>query len=525
MATLKLSCKNQALEWENNSEEIIAGNIKIDKIAFEFCELWDGFTKTAVFRKDDKALLVLLDNDCICEIPPEVTQTSGIVYIGVFGVKGDQKRTTEVKGLYLAEGVVTDGETPGEPTPDIYQQIVNLCTEAVETSKRVETETKELNEQSKAVLEAEAERMAAEEYRQYSEDERKNNELLRDEHESNRQSAEEERQQTFETLKDEFEHNNQAMSQGLAWFENESQQALDQFQADTSTALSGFDVEKQQALDHFAEQSEVELEKVQTATDRANEAVDNMPNVYANVLKGNKSGEAVVITDISPIEHNMGVKVSGVSDVGTVKVKKYGKNLLNRNATEVSKGTLTFDGNRQTFTSVGGGGDLRTKIGRYKDFVGKTITVSYTFVDYKGRYPSFYTYIQADSTALVYSSNYDKTTKLLKMTYTIPENDSAEFLTIRQYIGYITSVDGDYVTIDNFQVEIGDIVTEWEEYKEPITYTPYADGTVEGVKSIYPNMTLMTDKQGVLVECEYNKDTNKVIENLVNAIISLGGNV
>ena len=214
-----------------------------------------------------------------------------------------------------------------------------------------------------------------------------------------------------------------------------------------------------------------------------------------------------------------------IEDISTVKVKKYGKNLLNRNATAVFKGMLTFDGSRQTFTSVGGGGDLTTIIGKYKDFVGKTITVSYIFVDYQGSHNSFTTYIQADSTALTSAYRYDPTTKLFEMTYTIPENDTAENLKIRQYVGYITSADGDYITIDNLQVEIGDAVTEYEEYKEPIEYSVSADGTVDGVTSIYPTTTLVTDTAGAVIDCTYNRDINKAFEELYNAIISTGGNV
>ena len=40
-------------------------------------------------------------------------------------------------------------------------------------------------------------------------------------------------------------------------------------------------------------------------------------------------------------------------------------------------------------------------------------------------------------------------------------------------------------------------------------YTPNADGTVEGVMSLYPNITLLTDTEGVIIDCEYNKDINK----------------
>ena len=61
-------------------------------------------------------------------------------------------------------------------------------------------------------------------------------------------------------------------------------------------------------------------------------------------------------------------------------------------------------------------------------------------------------------------------------------------------------------------------------YIEPTIYTPNADGTVEGVTSVYPATTLMAGND-ICVLAEYNKDTNKVIENLVSAIISLGGNV
>lgn len=56
-------------------------------------------------------------------------------------------------------------------------------------------------------------------------------------------------------------------------------------------------------------------------------------------------------------------------------------------------------------------------------------------------------------------------------------------------------------------------------------YTTAADGTVSDLTSISPNMTILTDTEGVIVECEYNRDTNKVIDKLINAITALGGTV
>lgn len=67
--------------------------------------------------------------------------------------------------------------------------------------------------------------------------------------------------------------------------------------------------------------------------------------------------------------------------------------------------------------------------------------------------------------------------------------------------------------------------TEYEYPQEVKTHIPAADGTVSGVTSLSPSMTILTDTEGVIVECEYNRDTNKVIDKLINAITALGGTV
>ena len=56
-------------------------------------------------------------------------------------------------------------------------------------------------------------------------------------------------------------------------------------------------------------------------------------------------------------------------------------------------------------------------------------------------------------------------------------------------------------------------------------YTPDASGNIEGITSLSPNMTILSDAEGLTVECEYIKDTNKVINKLINAITALGGSV
>ena len=65
------------------------------------------------------------------------------------------------------------------------------------------------------------------------------------------------------------------------------------------------------------------------------------------------------------------------------------------------------------------------------------------------------------------------------------------------------------------QLEFGTKKTDFEPYKEPQTETAIADGTVNGVKSVSPNMTLIADNDGVIINAKYintssNADTEKI---------------
>lgn len=74
------------------------------------------------------------------------------------------------------------------------------------------------------------------------------------------------------------------------------------------------------------------------------------------------------------------------------------------------------------------------------------------------------------------------------------------------------------------QIEIGSTATEYEPYKEPTTYTADENGKVEGVTSLYPTTTLIADSN-VSIECEYYRDARKVVQDLTDLILSLGGTV
>lgn len=82
---------------------------------------------------------------------------------------------------------------------------------------------------------------------------------------------------------------------------------------------------------------------------------------------------------------------------------------------------------------------------------------------------------------------------------------------------------GDYqdlqIHFKNIQLEVAE-ESDYEPYNGAI-YTPAADGVVSGVTSLSPCMTILTDTEGVTVECEYNRDTNKVIADILERIEAL----
>lgn len=70
-------------------------------------------------------------------------------------------------------------------------------------------------------------------------------------------------------------------------------------------------------------------------------------------------------------------------------------------------------------------------------------------------------------------------------------------------------------------IEAGETKTKFEKFEQLTTYTPTTDGTILDITSLSPTMTLLTDTEGAVVECEYNRDTNAVILDLYNKIADL----
>ena len=121
---INVRCKDQTLSYIK-MPLVTSGNINEDKIKFEFDQVWDGFTKTAIFYRNEADVYhMLLDENNSCFIPPEVLTSPGYVYFGVFGTKDDRVRTSEIIQYTVKRGAITEATKISDPTPDIYTQIM-----------------------------------------------------------------------------------------------------------------------------------------------------------------------------------------------------------------------------------------------------------------------------------------------------------------------------------------------------------------------------------------------------------------
>lgn len=239
---------------------------------------------------------------------------------------------------------------------------------------------------------------------------------------------------------------------------------------------------------------------------------------YANALKGSASGNAVRIDDSSPLEHEMAVRLTSDSvPVNGSVLKKYGKNLANVNAdlkdcfvkNEDGSYTLTklANGNRSTTVPVvvPKGVPVMVAIKNIRASItgaaGQLLQIGFVFDEGN---PSY--------TAAKVEGNWIQ-------SYTFQRNLTAVRLLI-----YDDNAAGDWCSFDSVQVELGSVATEHEEYRPMEQYTADENGVVEGIIGNGEEMTFVADS-GVTISAEYNKDINKAVETLVNAIISLGGKV
>ena len=110
---------------------VVENNVNTVTATYTFDTAWDGYTKTALFWTDTVTAIPVLLVDGVCAFPHEVMATGEPVNFGVYGLTtGKRGETLRINSspliLRLEEGTYRASTAPIDPTPDVYEQIINL---------------------------------------------------------------------------------------------------------------------------------------------------------------------------------------------------------------------------------------------------------------------------------------------------------------------------------------------------------------------------------------------------------------
>ena len=427
-------------------DNTIADSIMFEKIRFNFPDAWNGYDKTAVFRNGETKISVVLNSDSTlctreneCYVPFEVIKAPYFT-VSVFGVSGESRATTPQVRINVFESGYGEGDVPSEPTPTQYEQLVSLANATKQIAQSVR-------------------------------DDADNGLFIGEKGDTGPQGEK----------GDAFTYSD---------FTAEQLAALKGEKGDTGdTGPQGIQGEKG---DKGEKGNKGDPGEVTTAY--AN-------NTFANAPKGSKSGSAILIDDVSPVTHDMSVKISSdtVEDLTAVKVKKYGKNLFDKN-------------NRYTIYGFLSGGIITQNNYCRTIYIPCLPNTTYTVSKIQS---SRFAVAFAEETPAIGSTVHDiiRSDTSTSITATSSTNDNYIVVWVF-HSNYDTTITLNEI-LSNLQIQLGTTATEYEPYITPTEYTPTADGVVNGVTSLYPNTTLTTDTNGVMIDCEYNTDIKKYIDNKI----------
>lgn len=265
---------------------------------------------------------------------------------------------------------------------------------------------------------------------------------------------------------------------------------------------------------------------------------------YSNALRKTMSGNAINITDASPNEHMMYVKVrrKNYFDIDTLE-PRYGATIdVNNNQLTVTTSYAEYPGCRCQVQD--------------KNMYGKSVTISFSY-EVLNQWSGDETYKKCRPTMelAVYNKYDDRlvykilrgalvATESLSLTVDLPAYEDGMYTTISFHVS--NSVDGStkekgrQVVFSDIQLEDGTAVTTWTPYVKDLSkvkinkyvnwilreqYSASADGSVFGVTSDDATVRLVSDTQGTIIDCTYNRDINKAYDQLAQAIRRLGGSV
>lgn len=264
--------------------------------------------------------------------------------------------------------------------------------------------------------------------------------------------------------------------------------------------------------------------KAENAAARAENATEFLKNgaLFANAVRGKIVGAIVSADDVSPIEHELDVKVTDAdgAPLKGVIVKRYGKNLFANDYSEYGVKEWTHsNGTQSKFCGYA----IRLPVGTYtikarlKEGEVQTGYSNYLFSIKVGANGVA---IEGSNGAVIANAAYNE------IKFSI--NEGEVFMLYNGKANLVNEPQNARLIFEqnDIQIELGEKATKFEPF-DMVEAVADADGNVEGLISHAPNMTLTTNNNEAVIECEYNRDADKVITDLetkLNTLIStIGG--
>lgn len=134
---MRLQATGQILQIVDKSI-VVSGSVGVYTADFLLSDEWADFAITAVFKSKKNGTYSAVVNDNQCIIPWEAVQEPDFLQIGIYGIaEGKRYPTIWAPEIYINTGA-TDGEHSTPPTPDVYEQILNIMQETKAIAEDVE---------------------------------------------------------------------------------------------------------------------------------------------------------------------------------------------------------------------------------------------------------------------------------------------------------------------------------------------------------------------------------------------------
>ena len=492
MPLITICVKNKIAE--SPAGYIVCGNSDY-KIEFVFDEEWQEHdAKTARFLYDGKQEDIVFAGN-VCPVP--IITGAKMCKVGVFA--GDLYTTTPAL-IECIPSILCDGGVPADPSPDVYQQIIELVDEFTKEVKdsASDAKTSEANAANSAGI-AESYAIVA-----------------------SKESAGAEEAQTKAKASADLAEECSAQANVFAQAaENSANTAV--MYCDGAGASAVDAQVARDAAKASEEAAALSAEEAKKSEDIAKQAMEEL------LIKGTASGK-VAVTDDAANMTLLGLTVNDGTAVHTVKA--FGKNFFYRNyeRTETTNGvTFYWDAENQEFVlngTVGANGDLKLVNPLNLSWVvGETYTIS---VRHMGG-----TAVLADAKAGGTNFGWSIFSTDLKK-YIRGALGNTEFPELYSFSGKaIEASGGAYVfylqcwkvgtVFDNYrvkvQIEHGNTVTDWEAYREETV-------TIDDAKSLmlqkgYNNIATVPSAD---ITAEYVVDTKLYIDRLLSDVDGEDGN-